>query len=575
MKKLAWVCLAAALKAKAGSGIVYTCDSSLTAVAPAACDTLNTTIAGLYAAAFTNANANIYVKLGNAQLGRSLSSYSVFSYGEYRAALAGAASSASDQTALAMSVPPVSPFSNSMLEVNNALQRALGLGTPSFGVNPNGGSCNFNVSAQCYDGMIVLSASQQLYFRSGPISGQQYDFFSVVEHETDEILGTPSCGFDDCGIDYAPADLFRYHSNGTRADKPGSNNVTCSAPDASNACFSIDGVNMLIQFNNVNNGDDAGDWLTNCQSQLVQDAERCAGMAGVDITESAEILLLDVVGYTTRPYVQKGSYVCTNTVAPAISFVDSASAYGGYSYFAPGSWLEIKGTNLADANDPRLPSNGGTGQWTEADFQGPNAPTSLDGVSVTINGKPAYVWYISTGQLNVQAPEETATGDVAITVTNCQGESAAYPFAERGLAAGLLAPSTYFSGGKQYLVATFVSDGAYVLDTSVGAGFGLKSRPAKPGDVIIGYGVGFGGVTPAILPGVIAGQTNMLTAAVSISFNSTPAAVSVQGLAGNFVGLYEFYITVPQGLANGDYKINVTQNGKPLPQGAMYLTVQN
>jgi hypothetical protein len=49
------------------------------------------------------------------------------------------------------------------------------------------------------------------------------------------------------------------------------------------------------------------------------------------------------------------------------------------------------------------------------------------------------------------------------------------------------------------------SDGAYVLDTSAGAALGINSRPAKPGDLIIAYGIGFGDVTPSILPGVIVG----------------------------------------------------------------------
>jgi hypothetical protein len=48
------------------------------------------------------------------------------------------------------------------------------------------------------------------------------------------------------------------------------------------------------------------------------------------------------------------AYTCTNTAAPNITFIDSASSYGGYSYFTSGSWL--------------------------------------DGISVSINGKPAYVW---------------------------------------------------------------------------------------------------------------------------------------------------------------------------------------
>jgi uncharacterized protein (TIGR03437 family) len=144
----------------------------------------------------------------------------------------------------------------------------------------------------------------------------------------------------------------------------------------------------------------------------------------------------------------------------------------------------------------------------------------------------------------------------------------------RALAPGFLAPSNYTANGTQYMVATFASDGAYVLNTSTGAAFGLNSRPAKPGDLIIAYGIGFGDVTPAILPGVIVQQSNALVNPVTISFGSTPATLAYAGLAGNFVGLYEFYITVPSGLANGDYQINVTQQGTTVPQ-TMYLTVHN
>jgi uncharacterized protein (TIGR03437 family) len=198
----------------------------------------------------------------------------------------------------------------------------------------------------------------------------------------------------------------------------------------------------------------------------------------------------------------------------------------------------------------------------------------LDGVSVSINGKPASVWYLSPTQLNVQAPEDSATGNVSITVTNCKATSAAVQFARQALAPGLLAPSNYTANGTPYLVATFNSDGAYVLDTSTGASFGLNSRPAKPGDLIIAYGIGFGDVTPSILPGITVGQSNTLVNPVTFSFGSTPATLAYSGLAGSFVGLYEFYITVPASLANGDYQIIVKQNGVSLPQ-TVYLTVHN
>jgi len=81
-------------------------------------------------------------------------------------------------------------------------------------------------------------------------------------------------------------------------------------------------------------------------------------------------------------------------------------------------------------------------------------------------------------------------------------------------------------------------------------------------------------VSPLILPGVIVQQSNALVNPITVSFGSTNAALSYSGLAGSFVGLYEFYITVPPGLANGDYQINVTQNGTAVPQ-KKYLTVRN
>lgn len=265
---------------------------------------------------------------------------------------------------------------------------------------------------------------------------------------------------------------------------------------------------------------------------------------------------------------------CGNTAPPLITSITSASSYGGYPYFASGSWLEIKGTNLADPNDPRLTASTNPGQWTASDFIGMNAPTNLDGITVSINGKPAFVWYISPTQLNVQAPEDSAVGKVAITATNCKGTSQPLMFARQGLAPGLLAPSNYAANGTQFMVATFASDGAYVLNAALGGSFGLNSRAAKPGDVIVAYGIGFGDVSPSILPGVLVLQSNTLVNPVSFSFGSTSAPLSYSGLAGNFVGLYEFYITVPPGLANGDYQINVTQGGNKVPQ-TMYLTVQN
>ena len=83
------------------------------------------------------------------------------------------------------------------------------------------------------------------------------------------------------------------------------------------------------------------------------------------------------------------SYSCTNTAAPVIASVDSASSYGGYSYFASGSWLEIKGANLADPTDPRITSASNPGQWTAADLMARMLPPrSTASVSASTESRP-------------------------------------------------------------------------------------------------------------------------------------------------------------------------------------------
>ena len=288
-------------------GIVYTCDATITAVSETACNTLNSTIAALYSSAFTNANASIYVKLGAVGLGQSDWVFAYVNYSDFRNALIASEADANDTTAVTDSVPAVNPYGSGLVGVATALQRALGLASPTSGLDADSQSCNQLGTAGCYDGIITISNTEPLYFRTGSISSYQYDFFTVVEHETDEILGTASSCCGSSGLVF-PADYFRYHSNGTRSFAYGAN-VSCSSGNSTNACFSIDGINMLQQYNNLNNSNDTGDWLSNCARPLVQDYAICSGTAGVNISPTAEILVLDVAGYTLRTPAGSGNYV--------------------------------------------------------------------------------------------------------------------------------------------------------------------------------------------------------------------------------------------------------------------------
>jgi uncharacterized protein (TIGR03437 family) len=236
--------------------------------------------------------------------------------------------------------------------------------------------------------------------------------------------------------------------------------------------------------------------------------------------------------------------------APAVSSggIVSASAFGGFTDVSPGSWIEIYGSNLA--SDTR--------SWESSDFNGANAPTSLDGTSVSVGGQAAFVDFISPGQVNALIPSNVATGPQQITIKTAGGTSATVNITVNAVQPGLLAPPSFKVGGVQYAVALF-SDGTYVLPE--GAISGITSRPAKPGEEIVLFGVGFGPVTPDIPAGEIVSQSNKLASSFQMSLGGLPVTTAYAGLAPNYTGLYQFNITVPSAAATGAIPLTFTVDG--------------
>ncbi|MGB7762688.1 MAG: IPT/TIG domain-containing protein [Bryobacteraceae bacterium] len=217
---------------------------------------------------------------------------------------------------------------------------------------------------------------------------------------------------------------------------------------------------------------------------------------------------------------------------PEPAAVISAGEFGGASTVAPGTWVEIYGSNLAST----------TRQWTTADFNGINAPTSIDGVQVTIGGQEAFVDYVSPGQVNAQLPSNIGQGSFQLTVTSAGVTSAPVNVTVNATRPGLLASPSFDIGGNQYVVAQ-AADGTYILPA--GSIAGINSRPARPNETIVIYGIGFGTVTPATPAGQIVSGSTQLTAPLQVWFGSSPAQLSYAGLAPGYVGLYQFNIVVP------------------------------
>jgi protocatechuate 3,4-dioxygenase beta subunit len=204
-----------------------------------------------------------------------------------------------------------------------------------------------------------------------------------------------------------------------------------------------------------------------------------------------------------------------------------------------GAWISIHGFRLSTA----------TRTWTANDITGGRLPTSLDGVRVTINGKNAFVYFISPTQINVLAPAETLTGTAEVVVTNASGSSAATPVT---LYSALPA---FFRLAQSHVTAT-TSEGAFI--GPAGLVEGLTTTPAKPLEAITLWGTGFGPTSPEITPGEVVTNASPLLHPVTVRIGTAQAAVTYAGLTS--AGLSQFNIVVPD-LPNGDYPVVALING--------------
>jgi len=224
---------------------------------------------------------------------------------------------------------------------------------------------------------------------------------------------------------------------------------------------------------------------------------------------------------------------------------------------AADSWVTILGTNLAPTTD----------NWGNSVING-TLPTTLDGVSVTMDGKFAYISYISPGQLNVLAPD-LSPGPVTVTVTTPNGAASV----STGTASlyGLYAPAFFLWPANQP-VATRTDFSSAAKSGSIA---GAVTVPAKPGDTIILSGTGFGPTNPAAPVGVVVplGQIYTTATTPAVTINNVPAMVLSAVLAPGFAGLYQIAIQVPNTLTNGDWPIQASIGGVSSPSNVL-LTVQ-
>jgi uncharacterized protein (TIGR03437 family) len=243
-----------------------------------------------------------------------------------------------------------------------------------------------------------------------------------------------------------------------------------------------------------------------------------------------------------------------DTLAVSITPNGVVPIYSTSTTIQPGEWVSIYGNNLAN----------GIVNWNG------NFPTNLGNTTVTINNKNAYLFFLSPGQIDVQAPDDTATGTVPVVVTTPAGQ------ATSTVTLGQFGPAFCVVGGKYVAGIILRNDGSgsqgggtYDFIGPAGNSLGFPTVPVKAGDIVELFGVGFGPTEPFIPAGVVLqpGQYGTATATVNMLINGIPVTPAFVGLTE--AGTFQINLTIPPGLGTGDLTIVALVGGMQTPNGVL------
>lgn len=226
----------------------------------------------------------------------------------------------------------------------------------------------------------------------------------------------------------------------------------------------------------------------------------------------------------------KGELDSSVSHVPACGITNGASFVGGE--VAPGSFASIFGNRLASglAQATRLPLG-----------------TELGGTSVSINGIPAPLFFVSPGQINFQVPYEVGVGAGSAVVRVGGTTLPAVPFTISAAAPGVL------SFGENRAVA--VNEDNTLNDVNNGA---------RVRSTVVAYGTGLGAVDNRVATGGVAPVSgNPLSrpvGAVTVTIGGVAVRPDFLGLTPGFIGLMQVNLQIPT-LRPGTYPLVVTVGG--------------
>ena len=204
--------------------------------------------------------------------------------------------------------------------------------------------------------------------------------------------------------------------------------------------------------------------------------------------------------------IQAGSSV------PAISAVANAASFA--AGITPGALETLSGVNLAG------------GRTAQAKYPW---PTSLAGVSVTLNGALLPLLYVSDTQINFYVPPTMPQGPGTLVVTTPSGATAAMGVTLASLEPGIFAGAILHAGTAISAVTT----------------------PVRGGDFIEIYCTGLGPTIPN-------GGFQQTVYTPTIFIGGAPVTPLYSGLAPGYAGLYQVDVQTPFGLRPGSQEVMIS-----------------
>jgi uncharacterized protein (TIGR03437 family) len=261
------------------------------------------------------------------------------------------------------------------------------------------------------------------------------------------------------------------------------------------------------------------------------------------------------------------AFLLTPVPGPSItSIVGAGFSTPAVNTISPNGLFTIFGSDLAS----------GTAGLTAGEIVNNQLPTNLGGTCVESGTTKWGLFYVSPGQINVVAGELPASGTAPVTVVTSCGTANEVVSASFNVPVAATAPEfLYFlenSNGQNPIAATDATTFAYI--GTPGLIPGATFTPARVGETLTAYGVGWGPTTSSIPPGTVASAIASLTSKYTLTLGGTPVDVLYAGVSPTYAGLYQVDFTVPTGVSAGNQPLVLTVDGVSTSPTA-YIAVAN